>query len=217
MRAWLLFFICGGSVAAAGDGPAWPNAFSVDFNYTQPPATTGFNTTLQSVGRISFDWSRRSERIDHESCFCPHIGYGFPCTAFFLNHSFIAYAPKTRSGQERFCCLMQPFGPTPPTVFQTWAYNGTVDLQDAATGGRREPVQKWDSPGDIPFRYYTTTDSTRTGMRLHDGRDQSEYTFGAWDATAPDKAVFDLPQGVNLTECYAPCVYTSKSDDSSRL
>jgi hypothetical protein len=186
--------------AEGATGPRWPAAFSVSFNYTQ------LGGVPMSVGRISYDWTRRSERIDHTLCFCPHVGHDVPCTAFFLNDSFVMYA----AARDHLCCLMQPFGPTAPTVFQDWTSNGTAVLDDAATGGRLINARQWDSPSAIEpvgFVYWTTDDAAQTGVRMHDGRDGSEYTFGAWDARAPDPAIFELPAAANRSQCFVPCAF----------
>ena len=99
---------------------------------------------------------------------------------------------------------MQPFGPTAPTVYESWKYNSTLVLDDMATGYTSIKTQQWLSPQSIMpngFIYYTTDDEKQEGIRLHDGRDGSEYTFGKFILKKPDPSIFD----VNETKCFEPC------------
>ena len=174
-------------------GPSWPNEFVVEFNYTQ------LNGVPMSIGTINYDWSLKAERIDHTRCFCPKVGHAHECTAFFIKDSFIMY-----SKSQNICCKMQPFGPTAPTVYESWKYNSTLVLDDMATGYTSIKTQQWLSPQSIMpngFIYYTTDDEKQEGIRLHDGRDGSEYTFGKFILKKPDPSIFD----VNETKCFEPC------------
>ena len=70
----------------------------------------------------------------------------------------------------------------------------------------------FDSPADVDphgFVLMVTDDAARRSVRLHDGRDGSEYTFdpGAWNDGAPDPSVFELPAEANKTACFEPCVF----------